>query len=527
MLQVAGSFEWCHSKPARICIIKHHNTVKAGAADNIVARKDGSFEWHYTTCGGCESSNNTVATRRSWPQGNVIHGKFEFGGTAFFRSGENVLFDITTQHRVGQYDPADNTVWLDEERRWCVEHPVVSPVPSPVPSDWTQASQNQKPHESSQRKTCKGKYADDVRLESTGDFCTSPLILEAQTVSMPATSTPTTTQQGMLPGSMCARKAILEHRYSSPISCVVQQLVGSLFIDPPYQGHKHIKRKQGQNGSRQSSRLKVQVEPGIQVPGFRLVDTGEEYDAKISARFWETYGEGPINLEEKIIHSLWGQPLVAGQKCGSETPCKPQTACTVAGTNSILSPRTAVAAPQIACKKCLENVSGRVCNKGHSSTCPFQRGAPRIHTTRTTTTPPLPKKRGRGRPKNIPKSAAGGHSPEFQFGQKIEACSEAGSQYYPGTILNLKWDETMQGWKYQIGYDNKKMGHGIDSRLIRPSEIFHVERIIAKKMVKNKMMFQVKWAGFSGEEPTWEPQSHLHPQLVQCFLLGEDQDSEL
>ena len=85
----------------------------------------------------------------------------------------------------------------------------------------------------------------------------------------------------------------------------------------------------------------------------------------------------------------------------------------------------------------------------------------------------------------------------------------------------------MQGWKYQIGYDNKKMGHGIDSRLIRPSEIFHVERIIAKKMVKNKMMFQVKWAGFSGEEPTWEPQSHLHPQLVQCFLLGEDQDSEL
>jgi hypothetical protein len=46
---------------------------------------------------------------------------FEFGGTVFLINDASTLLDLVTQHRVGEYDPKDHTIWLDSAQQWCVE----------------------------------------------------------------------------------------------------------------------------------------------------------------------------------------------------------------------------------------------------------------------------------------------------------------------------------------------------------------------------------------------------------------------
>lgn len=48
--------------------------------------------------------------------------------------------------------------------------------------------------------------------------------------------------------------------------------------------------------------------------------------------------------------------------------------------------------------------------------------------------------------------------------------------------------------------------------------IFAVEKLLKKKYVKGKVMYLVKWLGYSNSFSTWEPESNiLDPALIQDF----------
>ena len=46
---------------------------------------------------------------------------------------------------------------------------------------------------------------------------------------------------------------------------------------------------------------------------------------------------------------------------------------------------------------------------------------------------------------------------------------------------------------------------------------FEAERIVAKKFVKRKAQYMVKWFNFCASENTWEPKDHLPLDLVEAF----------
>ena len=49
-------------------------------------------------------------------------------------------------------------------------------------------------------------------------------------------------------------------------------------------------------------------------------------------------------------------------------------------------------------------------------------------------------------------------------------------------------------------------------------QIFAVEKLLKKKYVKGKVMYLVKWLGYSNSFSTWEPESNiLDPALIQDF----------
>jgi hypothetical protein len=158
---------------------------------------------------------------------------------------------------------------------------------------------------------------------------------------------------------------------------------------------------------------------------------------------------------------------------------------------------------------------------------------------------PLEPKPKRGRPNKIPRTTVLAErktanltnhpgrivSPEFKFGDKIEARWKGKKHYYSGTVLDLGWNAGYSTWNYDIEYDEyehgrhkykKEIERGVASSLVRPATVFIVERILLSKTVKGKMVFKVRWRGCGAEMDSWEPQENLHPQLVQCYLLKED-----
>ena len=46
---------------------------------------------------------------------------------------------------------------------------------------------------------------------------------------------------------------------------------------------------------------------------------------------------------------------------------------------------------------------------------------------------------------------------------------------------------------------------------------FEAERLVAKKFVRGKPQYMVKWSNFCASENTWKPKDHLPLDLVETF----------
>ena len=47
--------------------------------------------------------------------------------------------------------------------------------------------------------------------------------------------------------------------------------------------------------------------------------------------------------------------------------------------------------------------------------------------------------------------------------------------------------------------------------------VFDAERIVAKKICHGKPLFMIKWQGYCSSQNTWEPETHLPPELIEAF----------
>lgn len=47
--------------------------------------------------------------------------------------------------------------------------------------------------------------------------------------------------------------------------------------------------------------------------------------------------------------------------------------------------------------------------------------------------------------------------------------------------------------------------------------VFDAERIVAKKICQGKPLFMIKWQGYCSSQNTWEPKTHLPPELIEAF----------
>ena len=47
--------------------------------------------------------------------------------------------------------------------------------------------------------------------------------------------------------------------------------------------------------------------------------------------------------------------------------------------------------------------------------------------------------------------------------------------------------------------------------------VFDAERIVAKKICHGKPLFMIKWQGHCSSQNTWEPETHLPPELIKVF----------
>ena len=47
--------------------------------------------------------------------------------------------------------------------------------------------------------------------------------------------------------------------------------------------------------------------------------------------------------------------------------------------------------------------------------------------------------------------------------------------------------------------------------------IFEAEQIVAKKICNGKPLFMIKWQGYCSSQNTWEPKTHLQPELIEAF----------
>lgn len=47
--------------------------------------------------------------------------------------------------------------------------------------------------------------------------------------------------------------------------------------------------------------------------------------------------------------------------------------------------------------------------------------------------------------------------------------------------------------------------------------VFDAERIVAKKICNGKPLFMIKWQGYCSSQNTWEPKTHLQPELIKAF----------
>ena len=47
--------------------------------------------------------------------------------------------------------------------------------------------------------------------------------------------------------------------------------------------------------------------------------------------------------------------------------------------------------------------------------------------------------------------------------------------------------------------------------------VFDAERIVAKKICHGKPLFMIKWQGHCSSQNTWEPETHLLPELIEVF----------
>ena len=47
--------------------------------------------------------------------------------------------------------------------------------------------------------------------------------------------------------------------------------------------------------------------------------------------------------------------------------------------------------------------------------------------------------------------------------------------------------------------------------------VFEAERIFAKKICSGKPLLMIKWQGYSSSQKTWEPKTHLPPELIEAF----------
>ena len=47
--------------------------------------------------------------------------------------------------------------------------------------------------------------------------------------------------------------------------------------------------------------------------------------------------------------------------------------------------------------------------------------------------------------------------------------------------------------------------------------VYDAERIVAKKINSGKPLFMIKWQGYCSSQNTWEPKTHLPPELIEAF----------
>ena len=72
---------------------------------------------------------------------------------------------------------------------------------------------------------------------------------------------------------------------------------------------------------------------------------------------------------------------------------------------------------------------------------------------------------------------------------------------------------------------NNKHGLKVHAGRCKSRDLFEAEKILAVrgKTGSPTRRFKVRWKGYSAEDDTWEPFSHLPPQMIKEFLLANDE----
>ena len=92
----------------------------------------------------------------------------------------------------------------------------------------------------------------------------------------------------------------------------------------------------------------------------------------------------------------------------------------------------------------------------------------------------------------------------------------------PLYIVNDDHNQAYTKNQLMIVKDNEKQP---EEKKIRPikkidkMEVYNVEKLLSRKKIKNKIMFEVKWVGF--KNPTWEPRSNLIKDVKNMVLEFE------